>query len=174
MGDALTGPFFAICALLSLGGVAKIRQPEPARSALQGVGLPAAPWLVRLLGLVELLVGGGALAVGGRLPAGLTALLYLGFTLFLIAALRRRDAVRSCGCFGSGHTPPSVAHLLLASVAAVVAALSAVDPGPGVVGSLSGQPLLGLPFLVLTAVCVWFGLLGMTVLADLMTQLERS
>lgn len=170
----MIGPFFASGALLSLGGIAKLMRPTPTLSALRGVGLPARAWLVRLLGLVEVVVGGGVLAVGGRAFAALTALLYLGFTVFLVAALRRRDSVRSCGCFGAAETPPSVAHLLLTLAAAAVATLCALDPTTGVLGSLAGQPLLGLPFLMLTAACVYLGHLGMTVLADLMTQLERS
>ena len=95
-------------------------------TALRSVGMG---WVggmtVRLLTVVELGCGILAIVVGGRWADAAVAVIYAGFSLFLIRALKTE--VASCGCTGRDDTPPTPFHLVLtaafsASGAAAVAA----------------------------------------------------
>ena len=117
--------------LLGLAGIAKVVDPQPTSGALAGARLPSQPWLVRSLGLVEIAAATFGLAIGSlaALPA---ALLYLGFTLFTLVAVRGNRLLQSCGCFGKEDTPPSWLHVSF-NIGAVFALFAVV---------VSGQPTI--------------------------------
>ena len=69
--------------------------------------------LVRAGGAAEVVIGVGALAVGGPVFAALVALSYLAFAGFVVVALRSGSPISSCGCFGKVDTPPSLVHVVI-------------------------------------------------------------
>ena len=160
----LAGPFVSAAALLALGGVFKARQPAATARALTGVGLPTAAPLARALGIVEVIVAVEALDVGNRLFAGLVAAFYVGFAAFVGLALRRPTPVSDCGCFGATESPPSVVHLVLDVAAAAVAIGVVVTGGQNLRAILADQPLAGVPFVAVCAVCTGLAYAALTVL----------
>lgn len=82
------------------------------------------PWHSRALGLAEVVVGAGALVVGGRLLAALVAAMYALFAAYVVLAIRR--GAENCGCFGAEEdTPPSGRHVVIDGALAVGAGLAA-------------------------------------------------
>jgi methylamine utilization protein MauE len=136
MWPALVVPYAAAAVLLAVAGVPKVRDPGDLVRAVRSVGMPFGRNAVRAFAAAEVLVAAAALAVPGRLTAALLALMYAGFTAFVVTALRRGGVLSSCGCFGKADTPPTVAHALVTGAASVVALLVALDP-PGA-GAWSG------------------------------------
>lgn len=94
--------------LLVAAGAGKLVGPAPTAAALRGIGVRVPEAAVRGLGVVEIALGGAALLSSAALPAVGVALVYGGFTAFVVVALRR--AVPGCGCFGSAGAAPSWAH----------------------------------------------------------------
>jgi hypothetical protein len=103
--------------LLVPAGIAKLRSPEIARSALdlpkRGGGAA-----VRSIGLGELGVAALAIGVGGRIVAAGLAVLYLGFA---VVAVRQRQRGASCGCFASSRAPTRWSHVVVNLIAAAAA-----------------------------------------------------
>jgi hypothetical protein len=132
MMDAATAPYLAAGLLLVAAGVAKTLEPLSLVRALRAAGLRVrAPLLarwVRALAATEALVGLVAVVYPGRLVATLVALSYLGFTAFVLRALRSGSPLASCGCFGKTDTPPTPGHAGVTALLAVAAGLVAVDP----------------------------------------------
>lgn len=135
--------------LLGAAGVAKMVEPAYTAGALAASGLPSMIWIVRLLGMAEIMAAFSGLVFGG-LPALPAAVFYAGFSIFTIGALRRDTPLQSCGCFGREETPPSVAHVVFNIVAAaalaavVVSDLRPIPPGPAVdVALYVGMAALG-------------------------------
>jgi len=142
---ALTGPFTVSILLLLLAGAFKMWQPAPTSNAMSAAGLPSNDGLTRLLGAAEIGIGTAALVVGGWVPALLVAAAYLGFTFFVVIALRHSLAIQSCGCFGKIDTPPSWAHVVVNASAAAVAiiyGLTATDPVGTYLTQSDGGPLV--------------------------------
>lgn len=164
------GPFAAAALLLVLSGAAKLRRPDGAVRALRALRWPANASLVRLLAIVEIVVGAAGVVVGGRAAAVLVALSYLGFTVFVALAIAQGEAVRSCGCFGAAGTPPTAYHLAMTTAAAAVAVVAAVAPVPAFTEALGASPLLGLPLAVLTGCCAWFAHAVLTLLPALSSR----
>jgi len=162
--QVLAGPFAAVAALLVVAGVAKVRRPAPTAGALAALRLPSAPALVVALGLAEAAVGLGALALGTRPLAALVAACYLGFAAFVAAAVARRGAVGSCGCFGADDAPPGWVHLGLDLAAGGVAGAAAAWPAGPLAGLAGVQPQARLPLVVLAAACAWLAFLGLRLL----------
>jgi len=110
-------------------------------------------------------IGIGALAVGGPVFAGLVALSYLVFAGFVVVALRSRSPISSCGCFGKVDTPPSIVHVVIDLVAFGVAVVVA---GSGdtvaLVDVLADQPLFGIPFALLVVTGIYLMFLAFTAL----------
>lgn len=150
----MAGPFAIAAALLAIGGVLKAIRPGDTANALRGVGLPGSTTLVRVGGVAEVIVGGAALVTGGTVSAALVAVSYLGFLTFVLVALRRDVPVSSCGCFGKVDTPPSQVHVGVNLVAVTAAVAVAFDPGAGLVDTVHGQPLAGIPYLLLVGLGV--------------------
>lgn len=172
--DVLAGPFLAASALLAVAGASKLRRPAPAVGALRALGLPGSPLLVRAGAAVEVAVAAGAVAFGTRLFAGLVAASYLGFALFVMAAMRRDVALSSCGCFGRPDTPPSAVHVVVNLAFAGAAGAVAGAPVGDLPGVLAAQPLLGIPFLALTAVSVALAYVSLTVLPATLDLTSRT
>ncbi len=119
MADALTVPHAVAAIVLCVAGIAKLRSPGTAATAL---GVP--PGLVRAFSVYELALGAGALAWTVLSP--LLALTYLGLA-GLTAVLARR--AQSCGCFGEGDAPASVVQSVLSVALALASVAAAHDIG---------------------------------------------
>jgi len=150
--DLLAGPFALAAVLLVVGGSAKAVRPRDTAHALTALGLPGREGLVRALAGAELIIGLGALVVAGPLFAGLVALSYGLFVVFVVAALRSGHPISSCGCFGKVDTPPSVIHVTVNFVAAVVALAAVFADDLSMPHILAHQPLAGAPFVLLVGV----------------------
>lgn len=140
---ALAGPFAAAALALLPAGFAKLRDPSAAMRAMRGVGLAGGRGVVRALGLAEVVAGGAAIALGGRVAAAAIAALYLLFALFLVRALRAAEPLDSCGCMGDRDVPPNGFHLTLVLMASAVAAAAAASPVQGVPAMIGRAPLAG-------------------------------
>ena len=118
---------------------------------------------MRVGGAVEVVIGIGALVVGGPVFAALVALSYLAFAGFVVLALRSGSPISSCGCFGKVDTPPSAVHVVIDLVAVGVATTVAIAGDvvalPDV---LADQPLLGVPFVVLAVTGIYLVFLSFT------------
>lgn len=148
---ALAAPYLAAAALLVVAGVPKVRDPWPLVRATRSVGLRVGPGVVRAFAVAEVLLGVLAVIRPSSWSAGLVAAAYLGFTGFVVRALRRGGVLESCGCFGTADTPPTWPHagvtLAAAAVAAAVALGAPDQPYAdasvgGVVATLAGAGLV--------------------------------
>lgn len=160
----LAGPYLVAIALLVVSGALKARQPGSATRALAGRGLGPLTRLGPAVAVAELVVGLGALTFDNRAFPALAAALYLGFAVFVALALTAEEPVTDCGCFGAAETPPTPAHLILDLAAAAACGAVAGRSGGTLGRALEGQPLLGLPFLLLTGVCIFLAYATLTVL----------
>jgi Methylamine utilisation protein MauE len=121
----------AVAGLLLLGaGAAKVVEPRRTVGALRALGWPSSPRLVRAGAVAEALLGAAALVVGGPVVGVLVAASYVGFAVFVAAALRSGTPIGSCGCFGEADTPPRLGHVgtNLALAAGGLAALGDAVP----------------------------------------------
>jgi Methylamine utilisation protein MauE len=172
-GPMVLGALLGVVAgVLAVGGIAKLLGPEATVPMLRALGLPSSPVLARLLGAVEVGVGAAAFLVGGR---GLAIAVAVLFTIFTIAVLRLRaggEAV-SCGCFGRSSAPPTMVHVVVDVVAALVAVAAAVTDAPGFVSTRPDLPAAGIPQLGLTALAVWLGVALLTVLPEALVAARR-
>jgi hypothetical protein len=131
--------------VLGLAGVAKLRNPQTAVSALRAAGLPFPGPVVRVLALLELAVSVVGLTapgrVGGALLAGAFAVLATG-----AAVAARSGAPVSCGCFGEADgAPVGTRHVLVDLGAAAAGAVAAVvAPAALIAGSSSLSSVLPL------------------------------
>ena len=142
-------------ALLALAGVYKIADPTSTSGALRAIGLPGSTQLVRLLGATEIGVGVIGIGWGGPIASAAAGILYGGFLVFVIEALRRKLPISSCGCLGATETPPTLAHVLVNIVAVSVLVVGTLYP----IGTLGGVPQLDAPtavaFILFTAAAVY-------------------
>src|SRR5205807_1063032 len=141
-----------------------LARPGDTSNALDALGWPGTRALVRAGGAAEVVIGASALAAGGRLAPALVAVSYVGFAVFVLAALRRGTPISSCGCFGEVDAPPTLVHALVCLGAAVVSGMVAVAGAPDVVRVLSHQPWDGVPLVALTALAAYLSFLVMAVL----------
>jgi len=126
----ITGLLAGAALLLVVAGAAKVVDPSRAAGALAALGWPSSGRLVRAGALAETLLGIATLVVGGRVLALLVAASYLGFALFVMAALRSGTPLATCGCFGQDDTPPSPAQVLTDAVLALGAVWAAAADAP--------------------------------------------
>jgi hypothetical protein len=116
--------------LLAASGLAKLVDPEPTTGAMRSARLPASNPTTYALGTAEVSLALASLTVGGVAVFGAAAL-YAGFTVFTLAATRKRIPIQSCGCFGRDDTPPSPVHVLFnlaATISLLALAPLGVDP----------------------------------------------
>ena len=124
---------FAAALMLAVAGLPKTIDPDPTRRVAAAAGLPDSRFLVRALGIAEVLAAGAVLVVGGAVPAGVVALTFAAFCLFVTRGMVLGD-LDSCGCFNGEDSAPSVIHVVANgcfALAATVAAFSA-PPTPSV------------------------------------------
>lgn len=152
---ALTGPALVAAALLVVAGAAKVADPAMTAGALRALRLPSSPALVRVGAGAEVVLGLTAIVVGGLLPWALVAASYLGFGVFVVAALRAGTMVGSCGCFGREDTPPHPVHVWLDLALAATAAAMAVGGTGSLVGALADVPGEGAVVVALSALAVF-------------------
>ncbi|HEU4320466.1 MAG TPA: MauE/DoxX family redox-associated membrane protein [Acidimicrobiia bacterium] len=143
--------------LLIITGIAKIARPRDVERALAQMGMPRVRGTGLVLGFLEVVVGVSALVFQGVLI--IQAVLFTGFAIWVLLALRSNVPLASCGCLGREDTPPTSAHVVLNVVGALVSS-----------GAAFGAPLhigSGLESVAL-AVTVAVGVfLGYIVLTDL-------
>src|SRR4051812_18932335 len=155
-------PVVAGAVLLVVAGAGKVRRPAATVGALRSVGVRVGRPAIRVLGGAETVLGLTAIAVGGVVPTALVGLSYLGFTGFLVVALRTGGALSSCGCLGRPDTPPTRTHAVVTAalgLAALVAAgFGGIKPRD-LAWSGSDATLLAL-----TALAAWFVWLAFAVL----------
>ncbi|NND01665.1 MAG: DoxX family membrane protein [Acidimicrobiia bacterium] len=160
---ALAGPYFMFAALLVISGLPKLSNPASTARALEGIGLPARRWLGQAVGIVEIVVGVSAIAIGGRVPALAVGLLYVGFAGFIVVAMRS-SSVKTCGCFGADDTPPSALHLVIDVAAAGFAAALFFNPIGDITAVMGATPWAGLPLLLLVVLGAWLSLMVLALL----------
>ena len=150
MPSPLLLPLLACAVVLLVSGVAKLRAPRTVDSAFTALEVPAvldtvlvrrlSPWLEVALGVGLLLTTGAALVV----VAVLTLVLFVGYLLLVVRAVRRPEPV-DCGCFGALGDAQVTTMTVWRNVALLVAALLAVVAGlqgVGLLGSLGDTDLL--------------------------------
>ena len=171
---SIAGPYLAVTALLALGGGLKVVRPTETATALDALGLPSQPFLIRSLGIVEIVIGVVAFGTGHPIASLLTAAAYVSFAGFVLIARRAETPVQSCGCFGKADTPPSIIHVMVNLAAAAVAALMAVRPIPGLSELLADQPGAGVPLLLLTGVIIYLLYVALTALPQTLRAVRTS
>jgi Methylamine utilisation protein MauE len=176
--SVLAGPFAIAAALLAIGGGLKAIRPRDTAQALTAVGLALprllpARTLVRIGGVVEAVIGVGALVTGGPVFAGLVAVSYLAFAGFVVVALRSGKPISSCGCFGKVDTPPSAVHVVIDLAAAGIAVGAAIVGGVALPEVLADQPLLGIPFVFLLVIGLALVFLAFTALPKTMAAVRE-
>ncbi|MGB3445024.1 MAG: MauE/DoxX family redox-associated membrane protein [Actinophytocola sp.] len=125
----------ALAALLVSAGVPKLWRPGHVAGALRRVFGPRPAHVLRrwgrLLGAWELLLAAAVVLVGGQVAGAALAVTFLGFTGFVVAAVRRGS---SCGCWASmTEGPAGGAELARTGVLAAAAAfVAATGWSPGV------------------------------------------
>jgi hypothetical protein len=167
--QVLAAPFFAAAGLLGWAGIAKLRRPGPAASALASARLPHDPLLVRLLGAGELALAGTCVLRPTRIAAVAMAAVYLAFGAFLAMAKAGAIGLSSCGCAGGRVVRPSWLHVALDLTAAAVAILQAIAPqaSAGLFRFSSNLPLHGLSFLAGTVLLAYLAGLAVAFLPEL-------
>jgi len=158
----VNGGLHALAVVLLVAAATKVSSPARAVEALRQARLPASPVLVRLLAAVEVAVAGLVLVVGGPIPALALAALHLGFTAFVVRLRAKVGAEATCGCFGGADAPAERLHVVVNVVAAGVAAVAALAGADALVPTLSDQPAVGLPYLLLVAVAAQAMVLTLT------------
>jgi hypothetical protein len=119
LADALTVPHAVAALVLCAAGLAKLRSPGTAATAL---GIPAG-W-IRAFSVSELALGAGVLA--WPVLSSLAALTYAGLAALTFVLARR---AQSCGCFGDGDAPASAVQSLLSLALALVCVIPAHGAG---------------------------------------------
>lgn len=171
---SIAGLYLAVTALLALGGVLKVLRPNETATALAALGLPSQSFVIRGLGLVEIVIGIVAFGTGHPIASLLTAGAYMSFAGFVLIARRAKTPVQSCGCFGKAETPPSIIHITVNLMAAGVAVLIAIWPIPALTELLSDQPGAGVPLLLLTAVIIYLLYVALTALPQTLRAVRTS
>jgi hypothetical protein len=167
--SVFAGPFAIAASLLAIAGVAKAAQPAATAGALAALRLPHRRWMVRAGGLAEALLACAALVTGSVTLAILVAASYVGFAVFVAAALHKGTPLSSCGCFGKIDTPPHPLHIAIDLLAALAAIGVASHGGASIGDVLADQPMAGVPFALLVVIGVAAAGLTMTSLPRTLT-----
>lgn len=161
--------FLIAAGLLIISGGSKLIDPAPTAGALRAAGLPAPLPLVYAIAVAEIVAALTGTLIGGWACIAV-AILYLGFALFVIFALARNIPIASCGCFGRADTPPTRSHVVFNLVSAGVASWLAAVGTAAPIDVLSGQPLVGLPYLAFVTLGVFIVYLLLTELPLVLTK----
>jgi hypothetical protein len=156
--EAWTGVMLSCASLLVISGIPKLQHPGATVNALRSVGVS---WvggrMVRILTAVEIGCGSVAIVIGGRWADATVAVVYAGFSIFLVRALR--TPVASCGCTGRDDTPPTPFHLVMtaAFAAGAVAAVAAGGRTGLVTLARDADTLELLGVVAFAALAAWLG-----------------
>lgn len=168
----MVGLVWAGALLLAAAGLAKVFRPGPTGKAIRGATVPGAAFLgssgmVRLLGLVEVLVGLTVLGVGGPIPAALLAASYLVLTVVAVIMIKRAPTTE-CGCFGASAEPVSRWHIAVNAGYTLVAVAAVAWPQNGVADELKSTGAEVVPLLGLAVLLGWLSYQLMTSLPALL------
>ena len=173
----MVGVLWAAAILLGVAGLGKLLRPAPTSRAVIAAEIPGASVLsalpvVRLLGLLEVVIAGVVLGVGGALPA---ALLAVGYLLLAVVAWRmiRLAPGQDCGCFGTSSEPSSWSHVIVNAAAAIVGLLAVILPQPSLGDVVEQQGAQGLLLLGGSMLLAWLGYLALTALPALSRATQR-
>ena len=175
--QALLSVSLATAAIVLLAaGTSKVLRPASTIGALRAMHLPASAAVVRAIGLTEMAAGLVAVLADAWVGPASVATVYAAFVLFVAAALRRGTYLQTCGCFGGLEVPPTRIHLVVDATAVVVPVLATVTRSAPLVDLLAGEPLAGIPLLVVIATAAFLVVAIITVLpmAVLAMTAERS
>ncbi len=125
MTDAYWTVAVTASALLVASGILKLRHPTTVVPLLALLRVPHALRRGRLVGVVEMAVGAGAIVTGSGALLAVQALLFFGFAAVVLYVLLAHVPLASCGCAGARPTPPSVIHVCINGVAASASWLAA-------------------------------------------------
>lgn len=168
--DVVVALHAAAAVLAVVAGAAKIVRPLPTAELFGSLGLPEDRRLPALLGGAEVVVGVGALAVGGSVAAVAVGVLYTGFAVVVVRALA--VGAESCGCFGRAEAPPSWIHVVGNLAFATVSFVAAAADTP--VEVMDGQPAAGIGFVVLVGVIAGLALVAFTALPEALAARQGS
>jgi hypothetical protein len=167
----LIGIYLVACTLLVAAGTAKALHPTDTARALATLAeqpMERIRPLVFMGSVAEAVLGCIAILVPRPVPAGLVALSFAGFALFVAYARRKGGALSSCGCFGTPDTPATKLHIVVnVGLAAAAGSVACAGLSGSIVSILAGQPGHGLPLVAASAVCAWLAFLALSVLAEL-------
>jgi hypothetical protein len=168
--SAVDALFWVTCLVLVVAGVSKVSDPSATGTTLGALGLPGGAVAARAVGVVEVALGIGGLAVGGPWFAAGVAAAYAAFAV-VVALARRRD-LPTCGCFGAASAPPSVVHVVVNSVSAVVAAVAAATSPVPAADGLADLGGIGLVVAGLVLLATGLVVVVDTAMADLVEQVR--
>ena len=174
--DVATALHAAAAVLLLLAGATKIARPPTTADLLHTLrvprlGFPSAEAQAVALGVLEIMVGTAALAVGGPVTAALVGVFYVAFAAAVVRALML--GATSCGCFGRADSPPTRIHVAgnLGLAAVSFVAIGTATP----LEVMDDQPASGIGFVVLVGVLAGLFLVLFTALPEAMaTRRPRS
>jgi hypothetical protein len=166
MAAALTAPFAVAALVLCAAGVAKLRSPAGAVSALSVLGLPARTSLVRVFAAAELAVGAWSFLQPTRVTAAAVAATYAVFAVLSFALARRRTA---CGCFGDDDAPAWVGQSVLSVALCAVGVAAAVVTPHGVGWILGGGAAHAATLLLAILASAYAAILAYTLLPQAWT-----
>ncbi len=140
-----TGAMAVLAFVLVVAAATKLRRPRPATH--ESVPIASTPSLgaVRILSLVEFMIGAYALVAPARVSGFAVALLFLGFALAHARSWRSADGV-GCRCFGEqrDQLPSRGRQLGLTVVSGGIAATVGVAGAPSLARLAVGDPGLAL------------------------------
>ena len=148
---SLSPALVVAAALLVIAGAAKLRNPEPARAALETARLPGGIAAVRLAGAVEIAVGAVCIVRPDRVAELGVAALYLIFAFVVARQIRSGSELASCGCLGAIAAPPAWVPVIFTLTAAAVGCAAAIAGSSGLPQLAAAHPLGGLVVLLGTA-----------------------
>ena len=141
--------YWSVCVVLVGSGVAKVLEPAPFERASRDLKLPTFWGSGRLVGAAECVLGGLGLLSGSPWVALAAGVVYLLFSVAVIAAMRM--GLEDCGCIGVARSEPNTLHVVL-NLASVLVCIAAALLGPRALGA--GLASVAWPASVAAAVAV--------------------
>jgi hypothetical protein len=138
------GVFLVGAILLVVSGTSKAARPLATVRAMRYLRIPSSTGLARSLGVLEFAIGISAALTGWAIPCIGAAVLYLGFTGFVLMSMAVGDRKVSCGCFGEVETPPTWMHVCLNILFASASMLVALNGHSGLIQQLRNSPMDGI------------------------------
>lgn len=112
--------------LLAVAGIAKLRSAEATRAILLALKIPSGTWLVRSIGLFELILGISVLLIDSQLLMVALAAVYAVFAAASVWMWRKTD-LESCGCLGDATAAPGPLHFVVIATLALGCGIASVE-----------------------------------------------